>query len=441
MYCESSRPSYFAVAILCTVIVEVSGNILVQNSGRRSLQFVSTNTDFRLSGIAEDSVVGLLAQALLRRQRRIGEFVLGGVPASATRYPYFVSLRQPRSETHFCGGVLVTRTKVLTAAHCVDQRLGEPLPIVHVGRNCLNCPTAAFKASAVASEVHPQWTGNFLDGNDVAIVTLDDSIEVPFPSIATSDTVLANRQLLQVVGFGYHNHFEVLSELLQVGTVEYIPNDECGRMFQQVINRNFLTGTMMCAFNHTTDACRGDSGGPLIIPSPTGDPSGDVVVGVVSLGMGGCRPDGTPAVYTDFVKVLQFLQAHLLMQPRVSLPPTGCQEKYELNWLFGVCPYGLQDWRATGEPLVAALISQSGIATGNSVEVGSDWGFSLANCGCPIYARVFVKIRLGSRDQADRMWLFIADDRNILSRIRNSMRSVTCASGLQLSGRLVRENC
>mmetsp|Transcript_22843 Transcript_22843/g.54691 ORF Transcript_22843/g.54691 Transcript_22843/m.54691 type:complete len:406 (-) Transcript_22843:151-1368(-) len=396
-----------------------------------------------LSPSVYDSVSELLTKAVLRKKKRVGEFVIGGEPAPPGRFPYFASLRRPGSETHFCGGVLVARNKVLTAAHCLDEKFyhNDRPPVVHIGRTCLNCDNCPVRAGAVAWEFHPQWSGSVANGYDVAILTLDRSIDARFANVAMGAADVLHGQRLQVVGFGFHNQFQTASQTLQVGTVDFVPNDECRNLFLKEIDREFIGGTMMCAFSASTDACMGDSGGPLIIPSQTGDPSQDLVVGVVSLGIGGCRLDGTPAVYTDLAKVSQFLQAHLPMQPPVSPPPIVCQEQYELNWLFGVCPYGLQDWRATGEPLVAALISQSGIATGNSVEVGSDWGFSLANCGCPIYARVFVKVRLDSRDQADRMWSFIADDRNILFRIQNSMQSVTCASGLQLSGRLVRENC
>lgn len=58
----------------------------------------------------------------------------GGDPAVPGRYPYMVSLQKfPR--IHFCGGILVKKNVVLTAAHCVhpDTRNSELFPSVSIG--------------------------------------------------------------------------------------------------------------------------------------------------------------------------------------------------------------------------------------------------------------------------------------------------------------------
>lgn len=42
--------------------------------------------------------------------------VVGGSTASSGQFPYITSLR--RSNSHFCGGVIVSGLHILTAAHC-----------------------------------------------------------------------------------------------------------------------------------------------------------------------------------------------------------------------------------------------------------------------------------------------------------------------------------
>ena len=44
------------------------------------------------------------------------EDIVGGTTAALGEFPYIVSLS--KSGSHFCGGVLISATKVVTAAHC-----------------------------------------------------------------------------------------------------------------------------------------------------------------------------------------------------------------------------------------------------------------------------------------------------------------------------------
>jgi len=71
-----------------------------------------------------------------------------------------------------------------------------------------------------------------------------------------------------------------------------------------------ITGNMLCARADDTDACQGDSGGPLI--KKGSDPSGadDVLVGIVSWGLG-CADDVFPGVYSRISAQYDWIQSQV----------------------------------------------------------------------------------------------------------------------------------
>jgi secreted trypsin-like serine protease len=64
--------------------------------------------------VASDTECGL---GTVGRQQKI----VGGTEASRGEFPFIVSLRHSAKDRHFCGGAILDRTHILTAAHCVDR--------------------------------------------------------------------------------------------------------------------------------------------------------------------------------------------------------------------------------------------------------------------------------------------------------------------------------
>lgn len=77
------------------------------------------------------------------------------------------------------------------------------------------------------------------------------------------------------------------SDLLETN-VEVLDNQECEELERSGKSYNDfgekITDDMVCTFTQGTDACYGDSGGPLIVPGET--PEDDEQIGVVSWGIG-----------------------------------------------------------------------------------------------------------------------------------------------------------
>lgn len=64
----------------------------------------------------------------------------GGSEADPGRYPYAASLQRTQSHSHFCGGTLIAKDLVLTAAHCVhpDDGKAQRFPYIRIGGTLLS---------------------------------------------------------------------------------------------------------------------------------------------------------------------------------------------------------------------------------------------------------------------------------------------------------------
>jgi len=147
-----------------------------------------------------------------------------------------------------------------------------------------------YESIGVSREIpHPEYDESSYD-NDFMVVILDRESTVDPVCIADSSTTLNVGENLTVMGFGLKERGNIPTEL-QETQVQYMNNAKCDDRYS---NEYLISDNMMCAFSDAgQDACNGDSGGPLIRRG--NDAAGDLLVGIVSWGMG-C---GTmPGVYS-----------------------------------------------------------------------------------------------------------------------------------------------
>ncbi|KND33089.1 S1 family peptidase [Streptomyces acidiscabies] len=211
--------------------------------------------------------------------------IVGGTTTTTTSYPFMMQITDA-SQNQFCGGTLVSATKVVTAAHCM---VGETTSSVRVvgGRTYLN-GTNGTVSRVSDIWIHPGYTDT-TNGDDVAVLTLATSMPyttAPYVS-ATQTSLYAAGTTARILGWGTTSENGSSSNQLRTATVPIVSDTSCGSSY----GSDFVRSDMVCAGYTTggTDTCQGDSGGPLLI--------GGVLAGITSWGEG-CAEAGYPGVYT-----------------------------------------------------------------------------------------------------------------------------------------------
>jgi len=221
-----------------------------------------------------------------------GSAIVGGRPASEP-YPFMVSV-QRKGGSHFCGGSLLRKAWVVTAAHCVADESPAGIQVM-LGSEDRTTPGPLFMIREII--VHELYSENGR-GNDIALLRLDRNAR--FKPIKLAGKKQADLwepgDNARVIGWG-SSIFLVGpgSNTLQEVDVPIVGDADCSQTNGPF---GFNPTTEVCAGEDTgmKDSCQGDSGGPLMVKDRNGR---WFQVGAVSWGMG-C---GFPLLYGVYAKV------------------------------------------------------------------------------------------------------------------------------------------
>jgi len=236
--------------------------------------------------------------------KRLGNRIVGGTDSQD--WPWAVSLLTTRGQ-HFCGGSIITKKHILTAAHCAYRFRNVPALHIGLGGHLRDSHRRVFVSKIF---IHNEYNHGYRFDGDVAILKLEEEIDIDLKAspICLPEMNQKHKEgdSVRVKGWGRLNetNSEIPNHLQEVSLKIKSPN-----ICSQVYGRMF-TENMMCVGGTVPDkdACQGDSGGPLVLEDE--ETKKWIQVGVVSFGMG-CGRVGFPGVYTKLVNYVEWIEEQL----------------------------------------------------------------------------------------------------------------------------------
>uniref|UniRef100_A0A8C9H3C2 Peptidase S1 domain-containing protein n=1 Tax=Piliocolobus tephrosceles TaxID=591936 RepID=A0A8C9H3C2_9PRIM len=229
--------------------------------------------------------------------------IIGGFQSPDRKWPWQVSLQT--SNRHICGGSLIARRWVLTAAHCISGHLEYTVKLGDT--NVHHRSKAALVVPVRDIVIHRYFTSFGIIENDIALALLDFPVNYsthiqPVCLPEQAFMVQADTKCW-VTGWG-----KIVTEL-QEAELSIMLQEKCNKVFKEkmrIRNKMVKKGTI-CGYNDQgKDSCQGDSGGPLVC-----ELNGTwFQVGIVSWGVG-CSHKGYPGVYTEVSFYKKWIIDHL----------------------------------------------------------------------------------------------------------------------------------
>ncbi|XP_039509593.1 chymotrypsinogen A-like [Pimephales promelas] len=199
--------------------------------------------------------------------------VKDGDKAPKKAWPWMVSLHDPTC--HICGGSLISRQWVLSAAHCFFWDDGTPMDkdsiLVYLGKMTQrkkNWKQKMLKVQQVYT--HGSYNKGTLI-NDIALLHLSDPVKfnkyISSVSLVQSGSDFPVNTRSGIIGWGQIGHQVNLPYpgTLQEAEVFVMDSTLCQAELTQWNNQHQITNDKICAGDPTgKDTQHGDSGGPIM---------------------------------------------------------------------------------------------------------------------------------------------------------------------------------
>ncbi|MBL4830341.1 MAG: serine protease [Aliivibrio sp.] len=282
------------------------------------------------------SLITLFSAASNSESLEISPYIVEG-SYSSSYIPWQVRLETDinglDSGPYVCGGVVINKKWVLTAAHCVDKvdhsTYSKSEIKVYAGNSFLPSST---EYSVTNVYKNPSYNHSTVE-HDIALLEISADIiqstpisliepagqtrlDGAFSNVWVNEFSTYNQDnaaSVIVSGWGStHSTVNMQSNNLKQAILVGVPDGNCDALWGAT---SVNASTSICAIktnpSSSTSSCGGDSGGPLVWQDPnySGDSDGGVrLIGLVSYGLaGGCGLTSIPSVYTEVSNYLTWI--------------------------------------------------------------------------------------------------------------------------------------
>lgn len=166
--------------------------------------------------------------------------IVGGENALENSWPMIVSMRWPTSDSHLCGGVIISKSYIMTAAHCFGAHITDlTIPvIISAGMTNISDPKQIHR-NVDRFYVHPGYNHTNRDfRHDIALIHIDEPFDFELNEPITKSCIhpvhptlsqhyIKNGTPLVVIGWGDLRESEGdTPSILQQVQVLAIDNDD-----------------------------------------------------------------------------------------------------------------------------------------------------------------------------------------------------------------------
>ena len=272
-----------------------------------------------LAALAAAGFVVLATPSHANTKTSIDTKVVGGYSIDITDAPYQVALVN-QSGQQFCGGTIIAKDWVVTAAHCLWGITPGKVTVV-AGKTYRSELKGGH--SVVAIHKYPGFY-NTKVGKDIALLKLGQNLDLSNNAIQAigymkAQDVSAGYQDPGVTGtltgWGKLNYGGASAGQLQKVTMPIVSVDDAIQAFSVNYGIHSLTPDQLPTWQNNKSACHGDSGGPLVVSSNRGP----LLAGVVSWGKD-CD-DIAPSMFARVSSFASWIEGYVGDGDQ-NLPPT-----------------------------------------------------------------------------------------------------------------------